>query len=257
MRPATTLSATLAVLAVLASGCGLRGRTYATVHTPSVAVESYDPSLTVDFNEPPPLVPVEGDVYVVRDYDQPVYYVDDSYWHVRGGTWYRANSWNDSWVRVGVSIVPPRIIERDHRRYVHYRGRGDVHVYREHDLRRGRHDRFDRRDRRDRYDRSDRRDRRYQVEDRRRDDRRPGFDRDRRDRDRRVERDRRIDRDRRVVPRPQLSPVLPALPKARVDRDRGRVDRDVRVRKEKRVEKRVETKRVKKRVERRPRRDRD
>src|SRR4051812_14624454 len=76
----------------------------------------------VVFAEPPTLVSVDADVWVVRDYDYSVYYVSDSYWVYRNSTWYRAQSYDHGWVKVEVSVVPAIIVQRDHHAYVHYKG---------------------------------------------------------------------------------------------------------------------------------------
>jgi hypothetical protein len=76
----------------------------------------------VVFTSEPTLVEVESGVWVVRDSDQPVYFVGDEYWVVRDGVWYRAHSYDEGWVRVEVNVVPAVIVHRDHRMYVRYHG---------------------------------------------------------------------------------------------------------------------------------------
>jgi hypothetical protein len=70
----------------------------------------------------PEMVYVGPNVWVVEDYDEPVFYASDSYWLYRGGIWYRSSYYDRSWVRVGVHIVPAQVrrIDRPHR-YVRYR----------------------------------------------------------------------------------------------------------------------------------------
>ncbi|NUP05975.1 MAG: hypothetical protein HOW73_07945 [Polyangiaceae bacterium] len=99
----------------------------ATVEAPIVE----PPPAQVVFQEPPPLVSIEPDVYVVQNYSVPVYYVDDRYWYHRGGSWYYTTYWDEPWVQVNINVVPSRISHRDHHHYVHYRGYGDSHVWRE------------------------------------------------------------------------------------------------------------------------------
>lgn len=86
----------------------------------------------IAFSAPPTLVHAGSDVWVVYDYGYPVYYVDGDYWAYRDDVhaWYRADSYDASWVYVGVDIVPARIRHRDHRRYVHYRGSPGARVRR-------------------------------------------------------------------------------------------------------------------------------
>lgn len=73
------------------------------------------------FSEPPPLVPIEPQVYVVEDYDVPVYYTDGHYWVARGDTWYHTPRWDQPWVVIDVALVPTLVVHKQHDRYVHYR----------------------------------------------------------------------------------------------------------------------------------------
>jgi len=68
------------------------------------------------------LVVVEPGIWVVRDYDYSVYYVDDYYWVYRDDVWYRSRTYDRGWARAEVSLVPRSIVSRDHRAYVHYHG---------------------------------------------------------------------------------------------------------------------------------------
>jgi hypothetical protein len=76
----------------------------------------------VVFVDPPTLVLVDSDVWVVRDYDYPVYYYSDFYWVYRDDVWYRSHAYDGGWARVEVNVVPALIVRRDHRAYVHYHG---------------------------------------------------------------------------------------------------------------------------------------
>jgi hypothetical protein len=76
----------------------------------------------VAFSEEPTLVVVEPDVWVVRDYDQAVYYVDGYYWVYRSDVWYRSPTYESGWTTVQVNVVPRLIVSRDHHAYVHYHG---------------------------------------------------------------------------------------------------------------------------------------
>jgi len=76
----------------------------------------------VVFVEPPTLVEVDADVWVVRDYDYAVYYVDGSYWVYRNDAWWRAQAYDKGWARVEVNVVPAVIVRRDHHAYVRYHG---------------------------------------------------------------------------------------------------------------------------------------
>jgi hypothetical protein len=70
----------------------------------------------------PTLVAIDGGIWVVRDSDRAVYYVDDQYWVIRDGTWYRSRSYESGWTVVEVTVVPQSIVKRDHTTYVHYKG---------------------------------------------------------------------------------------------------------------------------------------
>jgi len=179
LRTQTKLSLSLAVLIGLAgvvqTGCVIRAR--AGVAAPA-----------------PNMVMVDG-VWVVEDYDQPVFYDSGFYWWYSGGLWYRSTYYNGGWVRV--STVPVRIRTiRQPRRYVRYRSsrpaqRRSVNAYRR-DRRDARMDR--RQDRRDvRQNRRDvRQDRRQNRRDARQDRRQDRRDTRQERRDNR--RDRREDR---------------------------------------------------------------
>src|SRR5262245_39141904 len=60
----------------------------------------------VVFTSEPTLVEVESGIWVVRDYDYPVYFVDNTYWVFKDGIWYRSSSYEGGWARVEVSVVP-------------------------------------------------------------------------------------------------------------------------------------------------------
>lgn len=76
----------------------------------------------VVFTEPPTLVEVDADVWVVRDYDYAVYYVGGSYWVYRNDVWWRSSDYDKGWARVDVNVVPSVIVRRDHHAYVHFHG---------------------------------------------------------------------------------------------------------------------------------------
>src|SRR5579859_1270088 len=76
----------------------------------------------VVFTSEPTLVEVDSGVWVVQDYDQPVYYVNDDYWVFRDGIWYRSHGYEGGWAKVEVTVVPAVIVHRDHHMFVHYHG---------------------------------------------------------------------------------------------------------------------------------------
>jgi hypothetical protein len=76
----------------------------------------------VVFAEPPTLVAVEPNVWVVRDYEYAVYYVDGFYWVYRANRWERSRSYEGGWVAVEFDGVPEVIVHRDHHAYVRFHG---------------------------------------------------------------------------------------------------------------------------------------
>ncbi len=142
----STLSALgFAVLGANALGCAARGGATvvagASVDTyiaepgyPSsaeVIIEEPAPQRVV-FREPPPLVVVEPNVYVVENASYSIYFVDGFYWHIgSGGHWYRASRWDEPWVTVDLHYVPTRIVHRDHHAYVHFRASASAEVWRQ------------------------------------------------------------------------------------------------------------------------------
>src|SRR5262249_54278386 len=68
------------------------------------------------------LVEIDADVWVVRDADYPVYYVENSYWVYRDDVWWRSSAYDHGWAKVEVHVVPTVIVRRDHRAFVHYHG---------------------------------------------------------------------------------------------------------------------------------------
>ena len=101
----------LPLLVALSADCVVHARAGATL----------DPGPPV-FVEPPTLVAVDSGVWVVRDSDYPVYYVDDQYWVYRDGFWYNSHSYDRDWVTVQPTVVPAPIVQRNHSVYVHFRG---------------------------------------------------------------------------------------------------------------------------------------
>jgi hypothetical protein len=74
----------------------------------------------------PDLVMIDGGVYVVENYDRPVFYDAGFYWWYNGGRWYRSTYYDGGWVAVGVGVVPYRVRRIDRRRYVRYRARNNA-----------------------------------------------------------------------------------------------------------------------------------
>ena len=81
----------------------------------------------VVFAEEPTLVAVEPDVWVVRDYDYAVYYVDDYYGFIAVSL-ARSRTYEGGWTTVEVNVIPTSIVRRDHHAYVHYHGVANAQV---------------------------------------------------------------------------------------------------------------------------------
>jgi hypothetical protein len=91
------------------------------------------------------LVEIRPGVFVVANYNEPVFYADDFYWRYYNGTWYRSRHFGSGWVHARPPIAVLRI-DRPYT-YVRYRPRGVIvrrdgnrRIYREY-----RDDRYDRR----------------------------------------------------------------------------------------------------------------
>jgi hypothetical protein len=109
-------SALLAVslLVPVASGCTATVVESDVVYVPQRRV--------VVFQDAPTLVYVGDGIYVVRDYDTAVYFVNGSYYYCDGGVWFSSPYWNSPWTTTTVSFVPVGLHHRVHHHYVHYHG---------------------------------------------------------------------------------------------------------------------------------------
>jgi len=115
-------SLTLGAAALLTTGTGCFGRAGAGAYT--------EVDAPVVFAEEPTLVAVEPNVWVVRDYDDAVYYVDGYYWLYRDDGWRRSQAYDRGWMTVEVSFVPRIIVSRNHHAYVHYHGASNAPIRR-------------------------------------------------------------------------------------------------------------------------------
>ena len=59
----------------------------------------------------------------VQDNDDEVFFVDNVYWHRRGGRWYRNPSHNGAWVVVEEPMVPRALVRYPPGQYRHWHGR--------------------------------------------------------------------------------------------------------------------------------------
>lgn len=102
------IAGAIATASLASAGCVVRGAAHVRVAEPE-------------------MVYVGPNVWVVEDYDEPVFYSSNSYWLYRGGIWYRSGYYDRGWVRVGVHVVPGHVrrIDRPHR-YVRYRAPANV-----------------------------------------------------------------------------------------------------------------------------------
>jgi hypothetical protein len=111
------MNKTLLYAVLFASAVGL-GTTSCTVRGPVAA------GVTVT---EPTLVEISPGVWVIEDYDDPVFYADGFYWLYRGDTWFRSTIHSGGWLRV--DTAPRVVIGLGHpRAYIRYRATGRVHV---------------------------------------------------------------------------------------------------------------------------------
>jgi hypothetical protein len=104
------LAALALALATLAGGCVIR---------------ETRPRATVVATAQPDLVEVSPGVWVIADYDEPIFYSDGFYWWYVDGGWYRSTVYTGGWVYVSAPpVVIVRIGEPHH--YRHYRPTGYV-----------------------------------------------------------------------------------------------------------------------------------
>jgi hypothetical protein len=97
------------LLAVALGGCVVHGRGHVYASAPE-----------------PELVYVSPGVYVIADYDEPVFYSEGAYWRYYGGVWYRSSYYTGGWIRVHSVPVYVSRIDRPHT-YVRYRASGRGH----------------------------------------------------------------------------------------------------------------------------------
>lgn len=75
----------------------------------------------------PELVPVDPDVEVVADADQPLFYSEGYYWLYIGGLWLRSDDYRGAFVRVDINLVPAPVRGiHSPTAYVHYRQHNNV-----------------------------------------------------------------------------------------------------------------------------------
>ncbi len=89
----------------LAAGCAGRGTV---AYSSGVAYQQ------------PSLAYVSPGVYVVADYNEPVFYSDNSYWLYRNNNWYRSNYYDRGWTSYS---RPPRAVIGIQRPYAYVRYR--------------------------------------------------------------------------------------------------------------------------------------
>jgi hypothetical protein len=81
----------------------------------------------------PDLAYVEPGVYVVADYDDPVFYADHVYWRFQDGVWYRSRSYRGGWaVTAHVPVAVRRIDHPASYRHYHAPHRDHRNADREH-----------------------------------------------------------------------------------------------------------------------------
>jgi hypothetical protein len=70
----------------------------------------------------PTLVAIGPDVWVVRDADHPVYYVEGAYWAVHEKRCYRSFDYETGFSPVDEDAVPRAIVDLNHAYYTQYHG---------------------------------------------------------------------------------------------------------------------------------------
>lgn len=108
MRTLSTLLLAVAVSAptVALAGCVERGEVYA-------EADAYVP--------PPTLAYVGPGLWVVADYNEPIFYSDGYYWLYDDGFWYQSVGYADGWVAVDAAVLPPPVRRLDRpNAYVRY-----------------------------------------------------------------------------------------------------------------------------------------
>ncbi|HEY5950499.1 MAG TPA: hypothetical protein VIV40_33640, partial [Kofleriaceae bacterium] len=68
---------------------------------------------------------VTDGVYVIADYDEPIFYADGFYWYNNNGYWYRSASYTGGWAYVSSPSYRVARIGNPYA-YVHYRPRNYV-----------------------------------------------------------------------------------------------------------------------------------
>lgn len=101
----------VSALALATGACLVRGRVSGGV------VASSDPTL----------VELYPGVWVIEDYNEPVFYADGYYWLYRDTGWFRSSYHTGGWVHIGAA--PQVVVRIDRpRAYVHYRAAPGVRV---------------------------------------------------------------------------------------------------------------------------------
>lgn len=118
MRRLLMLIALATTTAAIGAGCTGRGTVGYT------ATASYSQ---------PSLAYVSPGVYVVEDYDQPVFYSNNAYWRYHNGLWYQSRFHDRGYVYYS---QPPRAVISIQRPYAYVRYRGSVRYNAGRDVRR-------------------------------------------------------------------------------------------------------------------------
>ena len=87
--------------------------------------------VTARVSGPPMLAYVGPGLWVVTDYDEPLFYSDGYYWLYRDGVWLRSSTYGGSYVHVSARIVPRPVmrVDRPHS-YVRYHASRHARVHR-------------------------------------------------------------------------------------------------------------------------------
>jgi hypothetical protein len=77
-------------------------------------------SVSVTARSAPDMAYVSDGVYVIADYDEPIFYADGYYWYNANGYWYRSSNYTTGWVFVDRPTYRVARIRNPYA-YVHYR----------------------------------------------------------------------------------------------------------------------------------------
>lgn len=91
------------------------------IGSPLVGCHS-EPRPVAPVHHAPTMVRVSPRLWVIEDYDEPVYFYSGYYWYPRGGLWYRSERWDGDFHPYPHERVPEHLRDLHHDEYRHYHG---------------------------------------------------------------------------------------------------------------------------------------